>query len=247
MKRVVLVIAGFIIVGMTITLSAPSAIEWMERRAAIARQEGVELPPVQERVSSSATSAAIRTAVNWDVPFTSQAPLGVWDPDHKEVCEEASILMVLRYFEGRPFASPEEADSALIALVRANEDLGYAVDTTAAQVRTLLLSQNQDLSAELLHNPSVDDLKRVLSDGKLVIVPAQGQFLGNPYFQNPGPPYHMLVLRGFTDEGMVITNDPGTKRGEQFAYSFETLMNAMHDWNDGDVENGAKTVLVVGE
>lgn len=247
MKRAVLVIVGFIIVGMTITLSAPPAIEWMERRAAIARQEGVELPPVQERVSSSAMSAAIRTAVNWDVPFTSQAPLGVWDPDHKEACEEASILMVLRYFEGQSFASPEEADLALIALVRANEGLGFAVDTAAAQVRTLLLSQNPDLSAELLHDPSVDDVKRVLSDGKLVIVPAQGQLLGNPYFQNPGPPYHMLVLRGFTDDGFVITNDPGTRRGEQFVYSWDMLMYALHDWNGGDVVNGAKVVVVVGE
>lgn len=246
MKRAILVIAGFIIVGLTITLSAPSAIEWMERRTAIARQEGVEIPPVQERVSSSVTSADVRTAVNWDVPFTSQAPLGVWDPDHKEACEEASILMVLRYFEGRPFASPEEADLALIALVRANENLGFAVDTTAAEVRTLLLSQNPDFSAELLHDPSVDDLKRVLSDGKLVIVPAQGQFLGNPYFQNPGPPYHMLVLRGFTDDGMVITNDPGTRRGEQFAYSWDTLMYALHDWNGGEVESGEKVVVVVG-
>ncbi len=55
----------------------------------------------------------------------------------------------------------------------------------------------------------------------------------------------MLVLRGYTKDGYVITNDPGTKRGAQYAYRWSVLLNAIHDWNGGDVENGEKVVIVV--
>jgi hypothetical protein len=153
--------------------------------------------------------------------------------------------MVLRYFQGKGFTSPQEADDAIVKLVEDNAALGFPIDDTAAEVVTLIESQKAPVQAELLENPTVDDIKNVLSDGALVIVPAAGRQLKNPYFQTPGPVYHMLVLRGYTDSGYVITNDPGTKRGEQFVYRWETLMNAMHDWNGGDVDNGQKVVIVL--
>jgi hypothetical protein len=243
----------------------PKANNWMERHRQMAEQEQVDRPPVEtvsssprpassaapapsslsSVASSSSAAPALRASVNWDVPFTPQAPTGVWDADHKEACEEASVLMVLRYFEGTMFKSVADADSQVIALVRANEDLGYDIDITAAQVIDLIRSQNASLKAELLKEPTEASLKKVLSEGALVIVPAQGQWLGNPYFTAPGPRYHMLVLRGYTENGYVITNDPGTKRGEQYVYRWETLLNAIHDWNGGDVETGAKVVVVV--
>lgn len=185
--------------------------------------------------------------MNWDVPFTPQAPTGNWDELHGEACEEASALMAIWYFQGKDDLTVEEADNAIIDLVSQNEALGYPIDDTAEQVAHLMRTQNTGLSITLLQDPTVDQLKEALSDGKLVIVPAQGQFLGNPYYKAPGPRYHMLVLRGYTDDGYVITNDPGTKRGEQYVYSWDIMMNAIHDWNGGDVENGAKVVVVVGK
>ncbi len=256
MKRIFFIAASFVIATVAVAITTPVAIRRMERNQAIAERKDIVLPPPirLEPISSSAVSSSfasvspsiISAAVNWDVPFTSQAPTGIWDSDHKEACEEASVLMVLRYFEGRRFASIEDADSAVIGLVRANEALGNAVDISAAQVIDLLRSQNPVLNTRLLIDPSVNDMKKILSDGELIIVPVQGQLLGNPYFQHPGPPYHMLVVRGFTDTGFVITNDPGTKRGEAFVYTWDVLMNAMHDWNGGDVESGAKRVIFVG-
>lgn len=260
MKRALIVVAGFVIATVAIVTAAPAAIRWVERNQAIAERKDIVLPPPirpgtppsgaasssQAPVQSS-KAGNIRAAVNWDVPFTSQTPLGNWDALHKEACEEASVLTVLRYFDNRPFTSPEEADEEIVALVHANTALGFPVDDTAEQIVDLIQSQNPALDAELLKNPSVDAIKEVLSEGKLVIVPAQGQLLGNPYFQTPGPPYHMLVIRGFTDSGFAITNDPGTKRGEAFVYKWDVLMNAIHDWNGGDVMNGAKVVVVVGE
>ena len=77
----------------------------------------------------------------------------------------------------------------------------------------------------------------------LVTDPA-GRLLGNPFYKAPGPLYHMLVLRGFT-KTKFITNDPGTRRGEGFQYEIKTIMEAMHDWNSGDVLSGRKAALVV--
>lgn len=233
----------------------PRISDWNERRQLIAEQESVEKPtPVKPTPASSSKAASLAPAssslkaeVNWDVPFTPQAPTGNWDPPFNEACEEASVLMVLRYFHDEPIASPSDADSAIRALAAANEQLGFPIDDTAAQVVELINSQDSSLDVTLLENPTVDQLKKALSDEKLIIVPAQGQELGNPYFRQPGPPYHMLVLRGYTKDGHVITNDPGTKRGEEYVYTWDKLLSAVHDWNGGDVKNGRKVVIVIGD
>ncbi|MEQ1849420.1 MAG: C39 family peptidase [Candidatus Peribacteraceae bacterium] len=222
------------------------------RREKVLEQLDVERPPAQERMAltSSGSSSSFSpdlTGINWDVPFTSQAPHGEWDEVHKEACEEASILMTLQYFRSEEIVSPDHAEELLQSVLLRNESLGFAIDTTIVEVRKVLLSLSPELDARLLWNPTVDNLTSALSDGALIIMPADGQALGNPYFRQPGPPYHMLVLRGFTDDGYAITNDPGTKRGEAFVYRWETLLDAMHDWNGGDVKNGEKVVLVVSK
>lgn len=263
MKRVTLIAASVVIVIFFVA-ATPRTVRYIERQRIIAEQESVILPPPETPVSSSSSAqaivsssvtassvapasvpTAIRAAVNWDVPFTSQAPFANWDELHGEACEEASVLMVMRYFQGRPIGSAEEADSDIVQLVQDNEALGFPVDDTAAEIIVLLKDQDPSLHASLLHDPTVDDIKKVLSEGKLVIVPAAGQQLGNPYFTPPGPVYHMLVIRGYTEHGYVITNDPGTKRGEEYVYSWDVFMDAIHDWNGGDVANGAKVVVVV--
>lgn len=255
MKRIFLFAAAAVLFAVILLQVVPAIWSHFERKQLIVEQEHVIKPPVERlssassiaRKSAAATSSAPekRDAVNWDVPFTSQAPFAVWDALHGEACEEASVLMVMRYFSGQPIASPDDAERAIQHLVAANTALGYTVDDTAAEVIKLLKSQDSSLSAVLLKNPSVDNLKDRLAAGSLIIIPAAGRQLGNPYFQNPGPIYHMLVLRGFTADGYAITNDPGTKRGEQYAYRWDVLLNAIHDWNGGDVEHGEKVVIVV--
>ncbi|MBP7114224.1 MAG: C39 family peptidase [Candidatus Peribacteraceae bacterium] len=265
MKRPLL-IGVIVVVVLAAGAVVPRVVMYVERQRIIAEQENVVLPPPETlpvvsssfrssvAVSSSIAptpepppSTSIRASVNWDVPFTSQAPLGKWEEPYKEACEEASVLMVMRYFQGRPIGSPEEADKDIVQLVHVNEALGFSVDDTAAEIIELLNDQDPSLYALLLHDPTVQDIKKVLSEGSLVIVPAAGQQLGNPYFTPPGPVYHMLVIRGYTEDGYVITNDPGTKRGEGYAYKWELLMSAIHDWNGGDVENGGRVVVVVGK
>lgn len=68
--------------------------------------------------------------------------------------------------------------------------------------------------------------------------------LGNPYFTPPGPIYHMLVIKGY-NLTEFITNDPGTRRGADYVYSYQTLMKAIHDWNNGNVESGKSATISV--
>lgn len=206
---------------------------------------------MQSSVVSSVHSSksGLRDSVNWDVPFTSQAPLAHWDALHEEACEEASVLMVLRFFAGQPIASASDAEQAIQNLVAKNAALGFPVDNTAEQIVALIHAEDPTLQASLLSHPTEEQLKKVLSEGSLVVVPASGRQLDNPYYTAPGPLYHMLVIRGYaTDDqgGYAITNDPGTKRGKQYAYRWSVLLGANHDWNGGDVEQGERVVVVVG-
>lgn len=236
------------------------ASSYLTRQQLIREQQQVQIPEPETPSPAAALSsrssavlsstqppeAGVREAVNWNVPFTSQAPTGNWDALHEEACEEASVLMVLRYFHGTSIGSSQQADDAIVDLVAKNEALGFPVDDTAVQIVTLIHSLDPAIEATLLKNPTEEQLKEVLSAGSLVIVPAAGRDLGNPYYTAPGPLYHMLVIRGYTRDGYVITNDPGTKRGANYVYRWAVLLDAMHDWNGGDVEHGQRVVIVVG-
>ena len=65
----------------------------------------------------------------------------------------------------------------------------------------------------------------------------------------------MLVIRGYDDENQeFITNDPGTKRGKGFRYDYQTLLQAIADWDwqlaqDGmtaeEIKQGRKVMIAV--
>jgi hypothetical protein len=140
--------------------------------------------------------------------------------------------MVQAYFSGdsRATLPPAEVEKELEKLFDWESDhLGSPLDATA-QETAQMIEEVYGLSADVVENYSEDDLKAALSEEKLIILPLAGRKLGNPYFQTPGPIYHMLVVRGYT-ESDFITNDPGTRRGENFRYSFQTLHSAGADWN----------------
>lgn len=229
----------------------PRAVEYNQATASVYPSAAPAAAPTQASLPSATatpTLTALPSEVNLAVPFTAQAPHANWEPPYKEFCEEASVLMAVRYLQNESIPSPEAADAAMLEIKAFEEDrFGYYEDTTAAETAIILREHFGRDDVAIVEAPTATDIKQALAAGKLVIMPAAGQQLGNPYFRPPGPPYHMLVIKGYTDNGQFIVNDPGTRRGADYVYEEAVLMNAIHDWrSDGKVEQGRKVVLVVG-
>lgn len=183
---------------------------------------------------------------NLAIPWTSQAPNAVWDARDQDACEEASIYMVHLFFEGvgSGLIDSDIADVAIQDLVDGEMKMfGYFESTTAEQTAELIESY-YGYSTELIEDPTVEQIKEAILTGHPVVVPVAGQMLANPYFTPPGPEYHMLVVKGFTENGF-ITNDPGTRHGENWLYEYDHLMNSIHDWNEDDILSGKKVVIVI--
>lgn len=195
---------------------------------------------------TSNSQQQIPSELNLEVPFTSQAPHANWDHTHEEACEEAAILIASRYYRGQGFENADDAEQALQEIIAwEKENLGF-FESTTAQETARVAREMLGLNTQVIENPTVEGIKKYIFENKLVLVPAAGRELGNPFFTAPGPLYHMLVVKGYT-QTQFITNDPGTRRGENYPYEFETILNANHDWNRGDVGNGAKVMIVVGQ
>lgn len=202
-------------------------------------------PILNSVTPTSAPERQLPPELNLAVPFTTQAPHTNWDADHEEFCEEAAVLMAGRYFAKRTIANEDDAEAALQGLkARELELFGYFKDTTAAETAQLL-EDKYSVQTRLLRDPTVVQLKGALADGQLILVPSAGRQLGNPNFKRPGPLYHMLVLKGYTTRDEFITNDAGTRKGADYVYPVDRVMTAMHDWNGGEVDSGAKVVILV--
>lgn len=182
----------------------------------------------------TATPSTSPTVAPTSLQFISQAPLGQWDPLHDDACEEASLLMVEVGRSGKRFASMAAADEVLKDLVHTGEDMGHKPSITLAQLNDLSQAY-YGYQGEVRSTVTREALRADLDAGALIIIPAAGRELGNPYFTPPGPVYHMLVVHGYdagSDE--FITHDPGTKHGANYRYSSTTLINAIHDYDAGE-------------
>lgn len=194
-------------------------------------------PPPVSPVTSIPEKASVK------VPFTTQAPGANWDALHEEACEEASLIMYYHFLKNTDIASPESAEKEIQDLVAWETNNGYAVDVTVAELSEIASRYYHINSGRVIKNVTINDIKKEIAGGRPVIVPAAGKMLDNPNFRNGGPKYHMLVIKGYDKDGF-ITNDPGTRKGEYFRYTYDNLYNAIHDWNQDNILNGAKNVLV---
>lgn len=197
-------------------------------------------PPSTAEISSS----ELPDAINLNIPFASQAPFGNWDMPYQETCEEASIIMAHRYFTGQSLDA-DTMDSELLGLIAWEEEtFGYYKDTTAEEMARILREYFGHKNVEVRYEFTIDDIKKEIAVGHPVIIPAAGRLLPNPYFHQPGPVYHALVIKGYT-ASKIITNDAGTRKGKDFLYDPETLMKAIHNWDPDNILEGAKVMIVV--
>jgi len=209
----------------------------------------IDLPVIA--IADEVDNIGVADSLDYKVDFASQAPYGVWDSLHEEACEEAAMIIAVKYFK-QEILTPHIMEQGLLNLIDWEQANNYPVDLTATEAKDILVNYFK-LKAELVTEVTVDRIKKELTDSKLIIIPAAGRLLGNPYFQTPGPIYHMLVIRGY-NATEFITNDPGTKRGDGFKYKYQTLINAIHDWDhqraeggmtDEEMAQGNKVMIVV--
>jgi hypothetical protein len=201
--------------------------------------------PSAEPVDPFADRGPLPAQVNLAVPFLSQAPKQNWSMPYQEACEEASMLMVDAFYRGQSQKfTPSAGDEAILDLVAFEEARGKTPDLTAAEVSEIV-SAKWGYQAIVSNDVSPERVKRALANGYPVILPADGKQLANPNFRNGGPPYHMLVIKGYIGNKTWITNDPGTRLGADFTYPYEHLLSVSRDWNGGDVPHGRPVLIVL--
>lgn len=199
--------------------------------------------------SSTLNSKLIpHNSLNLPVPFTSQAPTGNWDTIHNEDCEEASVIMATEYFFGNTKAKLDASyvETQLTKLTDWEmSTFGYNLDINSSEV-VKMIEANYSLHAKIITSYTEDDIKKELNQNHLALIPVNGQLIGNPNYKQPGPKYHMLVIRGYNGDS-IITNDPGTKNGQNYIYNFKTLYNANGNWDHKteSVDLTQKNIIVV--
>ncbi|MDD5251562.1 MAG: C39 family peptidase [Patescibacteria group bacterium] len=211
----------------------------------------VATPPATPSAATQTPPAANQIAptlpkeINIKVPMVYQAPFSVWDALHEDACEEAAFLMLKWFRDGRTSVTRDEMETGIQQLVAYENGIDYGLSIDADQAVTVMKNDLGLTTARILPVSNIEDVKRELAAGRPVILPAAGKELHNPNFRNGGPLYHMLVAKGYTANGKIITNDPGTRLGKDYLYADNVLFDAIHDWNGGDVANGRKVMIVV--
>ncbi len=188
------------------------------------------------------------------VPFTSQAPFAQWsDSRQQDGCEEAGAIMAMAWTEGKKTLSKEEAKKAIIAISDFElKNYGEYRDVSLEDLRQWVFIdyfKYDEKKVRVVKNITLADLKKELAKGNLVLVPADGRALKNPYFTAPGPERHVLLIKGYDQKKkQFITNDAGTRRGENYRYSENVLFKAIRAYPTGyhlPIKKIEKKMLVI--
>ncbi len=190
-----------------------------------------------------AVSADIVYTKNISIPFTSQAPYGNWNEPWHNACEETSIAMVDAYYRDVRSFSKAAAKQQILDIFHIKQTyIGKSLDESANTITTLI---NQFLSWEavVIDNPTLKQIHDELDAGRPIIIPVMADLLKNPHFRGTFP-YHVLVISGYdesTEE--FITQEPGTRYGENYRYSYQTLLDANRDFDTVDITRAPKRMI----
>jgi len=188
-------------------------------------------------VNQSVTAVRTANKVILAVPYINESPDNSWTGPWKNACEEASMTMVDQYYYGKSSVSIAEAKKEMTMFFDAqNKIWGSNANSDAART-ALLINDYTIYNATIIELPTISQIKNELERSRPVIVPLYGFDLHNkniPFVPAPrGTSYHMLVIIGYDDATKeFITNDDGdTKDGPSHRYSYDILMNAIHDYS----------------
>jgi len=195
----------------------------------------------QLKLAQSSTYSNIQPTSKKDlllkVPFTSQAPTGEWkDQRQQDGCEEAVVAMAMAWVGEEKNIKP--ADWRLRILILSTfekKKYGEYRDVALADMVKWLFKDYfsyDQATIKTINNPA--DILTELEDGHIILAPMNGQALKNPNFTAPGPERHMILIKGYDYQTkQFITNDPGTRRGENYRYSENIILKAIRPYKTG--------------
>ncbi len=211
------------------------------------------------KASLSATPNAVidipkteRRRVEQEVPFTVQAPRHNWkDIDFQNACEEAVVLMAMRWVYNQSLT----ADEAYVEIAELSEysqrKYGFHLDQAALDVARLMKDYFGHRNIRVVEDVNKNDIVTELYKGNIVLAPVNGRKLNNPYFTQPGPIQHFLLIKGYDPETKVfITNDPGIGKGNGYRYPEDVLEEALRQYPTGyhePITKVEKVMIVVGK
>jgi len=208
---------------------------------------------VKEETQQTPTpKVSISNSVLQAVPFIVQAPRHNWkDPVYQNACEEAVILMAMRWVQGKPLSKEE----AFIEIQKISDysknKYGFYLDQSAEDLAKLMREYFKYSNVRYQENIQTVDIRAELFKENLVLVPVNGQKLGNPYFTQPGPTEHMLLIKGYDSKTKeFITNDPGIGKGNGYRYKEKILFDAIRKYPSGykeEIKNIEKVMIVVSK
>jgi len=196
-----------------------------------------------ESPETAAGLAEAPSELNLKMTFYAQAPFGNWDYPWQEACEEASILLVANTYFDYQWTREQFNDQILKMVDWENKYFGDYKHTDVDET-VVMLKKYLKLDSVVHENPTFEDVQKTLAKGHIIVMTFAGKHLGNPFFKNGGPIYHAMVIKGYKAGEKIITEDVGTRNGEDYVYSWETIDNALHDYYQ-PIENGAKRMIEV--
>lgn len=194
--------------------------------------------------SSIAAPAPVQGAVILDVPFTVQAPYNAWRVQpFKDGCEEATIIMAEAYYTGQDMTPSYVRDRIKTFAVYENKQFGFHKDTNSDYTERLL-DEFSKIWGTVVHNPTIDQIKHEIDEGRPVIHIAYSPKLKNPNYRARMNPYHTLLIIGYDDERHeFVTHDPGTSRGKNYRYPMAVIMDSNHDYQKPNKGTGRRAMV----
>lgn len=228
--------------------NVPAAVEISQIERSQQAAPGVS-GPTQATQAATQEKIQVPAELNLKMTFYSQAPFGDWSEPWQEACEEASILLIANTYYHHDWTRENFRDEILKLVTWEDQNFGDYRNTSAAQI-SRMLKEYLGLKSVIHADPTFEDVRQVLARGHLIVMTFAGKMIGNPNYKNGGPVYHAMVIKGYktgaatgaTDK--VITEDVGTKNGEDYVYSWSTLRRALHDFSD-PIESGKKFMIEV--
>ena len=212
-----------------VMLSAFNAGSWRGfvtdiKNEAYRREKGIV---ALKTLPSPAVQNKIFEQVNLLVPFAMQAPFSDWSMPYQEACEEAALILTSKYLNNEKIDKKIMQKEILSLIEWEKKRFGLFTDTNLNEIQ-IMAEEYFKLKPEISGDISIANIKKQLSAGNLILAPAAGRELKNPFFKQPGPLYHLLLIRGYMGDDFIV-NDVGIGRGFGYKYKMQTLISAIHD------------------